>query len=533
MLPLRALRIAAAFAGLLMLAVRRRLWPSAQGQTVPQRFRSTLERLGPTFVKFGQALSLRGDLLPDDYLIALSDLHDKVAPFPSSVARAEVEQGLKQPIGTLFAEFEDQPMAAASIAQVHRARLKDGRRVIVKVRRPDIAPQIDRDMRTLIAVARFVVIVAPRLSRFQPVRLVQEIWTNLRKETDFRQEARNIRRFVEAFKDWATIHVPDAVDDLVSEAVLVQTLSGGHRVDDPAVRPDGPRLAQVLVDAYLHQFFVVGLFHGDPHPGNLFITPEGRICFHDFGLVGYLSRETRRGLAMFLQGFVHSDPEWTLDAAIDLGILGGQMDRAEFVRSIEEILGDYAGRPLKDWSLAEAFLQVTRLGSGQNIGVPHNLLILMRALFIGEATLRTLDPDLRILDTLVARGEEMLKALIREKPPLGDLARLRQEIALAAQDVPGLLAVWLHKMQREGGRVPIRIQHEGLESLGREMNRGNNRIAVAMVTLGLYVGSSLLMLHSVGPRVFGDVPLLAVIGYGLALWLSWHLARSVRRTGGL
>lgn len=533
MLPIRAFRIAAAIAGLLLFAARRRISPSEQGPSLPQKFRATLERLGPTFVKFGQALSLRRDLLPDDYLQALRDLHDKVGPFPAELARREVEQGLDRPIAELFEAVEDQPMAAASIAQVHRARLKDGRAVIVKVRRPDIRLQIDRDMRTLLAVVRVVLILVPRLARFQPGRLVLEVWTNLRKETDFRQEARNTRRFVEAFKGWDTIYVPEVVDDLVSEAVLVQTLSGGRCIDEPGVQSDGPRLAQVLVEAYLHQFFVVGLFHGDPHPGNLFITPEGRICFHDFGLVGYLSRESRRGLAMFLQGFVHQDAGWTLDAAIDLGILGGEMDRQEFVRGIEEILGDYAALPLKDWALAEAFLRVARLGSGRNIAIPHNLLVLMRALFIVESTLRTLDPEFRLLDTLLARGAEMLKALMREGPPSGQIARLEQEAVLTAQDLPGLLAVWLHKVQREGGQVSVSIHHQGLETFEGEIRRSSNRIAVAMVTLGLYVAASLLMLHSVGPRVFGDVPLLALVGYGFALWLSWRLLRSVRQTGGL
>lgn len=533
MLPIRAFRIAAAIAGLLLFAARRRIWPTAQGPSLPERFRATLERLGPTFVKFGQALSLRRDLLPDDYLLALRDLHDKVGPFPAALARQEVEQGLNRPIEDLFEHFQERPMAAASIAQVHRARLKDGRAVVVKIRRPAIRLQIDRDMRTLRAVLRVTLNLVPRLARFQPVRLVEEIWRNLRKETDFRQEARNIHRFVEAFNEWDTVYVPDVVDGLVSEAVLVQTLSGGYCIDEPAVQPDGPRLAQVLVDAYLHQFFVVGLFHGDPHPGNLFITPEGRICFHDFGLVGHLSQETRRGLAMFLQGFVHQDAGWTLDAAIDLGILGGEMDRQDFIRGIEEILDDYATLPLKDWSLAEAFLRVARLGSGRNIAIPHNLLVLMRALFIIETTLRTLDPEFRILDTLLARGAEMLKAQLREGPPSGDIARLEHEAVLTAQDLPGLIAVWLHRVHREGGRVPVSLHHEGLDTFEREMRRSSNRIAVAMVTLGLYVAASLLMLHSVGPRVLGDVPLLALVGYGFALWLSWRLVRSVRHTGGL
>lgn len=157
----------------------------------------------------------------------------------------------------------------------------------------------------------------------------------------------------------------------------------------------------------------------------------------------------------------------------------------------------------------------------------------MRTLFIAESTLRTLDPELRILDMLLARGEEMMKTLVQEEPPWGDIARLKQEALIAAQNLPGLLAPWLHRVQREGGRVPVSVRHEGLERFERELRRAGNRITVAMVTLGLYIAASLLMLHSVGPRALADILVLAIIGYGLALWLTWRLLRSVRNAGGL
>jgi len=171
-------------------------------------------------------------------------------------------------------------------------------------------------------------------------------------------------------------------------------------IDDPAIASDGPRLAQNFVDAYLHQIFVLGVFHGDPHPGNLFITEEGRICFHDFGLVGDLDGATRRKLAAFTNAFIRQDPDWLLDASIDLGVLGGQMDRVHFRHGLSEIIADYAAMPLKDWSLAEAFLRVTRLGLAQNVLVPYDLLILMRAMFLAEHIVRVLDPESQLLENL-------------------------------------------------------------------------------------------------------------------------------------
>lgn len=529
----RLFRIGWAVAGLLLLAMWERLRGSGVESQLPRRLRQTFEELGGAFIKLGQALSLRRDLLSDAYLVALRDLQDRVAPFAGEEAKGEIERVFGRPIDEIFPGFDPVPVAAASIAQVHRARTPDGRSIVIKVRRPGISAQIDRDMRGLSAVVRITLSLAPGLARYQPLRLVEEIWTNLRRETNFRHEAQNIRRFVEAFRGWRTINIPDVVDDLYSESILVQEMSHGRGIDDPSVKPDGPRLAQVFVDAYLHQFFVVGLFHGDPHPGNLFIMDDGRICFHDFGLVGFLDRDTRRNLAMFLQAFVRQDAGWILDTAIDLGILGGDLDRAEFRRGIEEILSDFSALPLKDWSLADALQRVMRLGSGMNFAIPRNLLVLMRAMFLAENAIRTLDPDFVILDSLVARGQKALKSVVRKRPAAGHATRLKNEAATTLQDLPELLGAWLHKTVRSGGGITITLRHEGLESLEQHLDRGGNRIALALVTLGLYIAGSLLMLHSIGPRIFGNVPVLAAGGYGLALWFTLRLARGIRRSGRL
>ena len=255
----------------------------------PARLRDALARLGPIFVKLGQALSLRQDMLPAEYVAALQSLQDHIAPFPTAPAIAEIERSLGRPLDELFASFDVQPLAAASVAQVHAARLRHGREVIVKVRRIGIEREIERDMRALARLVLIATILVPTLRRYEPSRIVVEIWNNLRKEIDFRVEARNIRQFAAAFQEWPSIYVPDVVGSLACESVVVQIRSHGVRIDDPAVRADGPRLAQSFVELYLHQLFVLGVFHGDPHPGNLFIIPDGRICFHDFGLIGRLT----------------------------------------------------------------------------------------------------------------------------------------------------------------------------------------------------------------------------------------------------
>ncbi len=525
----RLFQISLAVSGYLLwwLLVRLHLWRPLV--TPAQRLCHMFERLGATFVKLGQGLSLHRDLLPDDYIHALQSLQDRVAPFPDEVARREVEQALGKSIPELFAEFESHPMAAASIAQVHKARLRDGRWVVVKIRRPRIKAQIDRDMRLLRGVLRVLLALLPWLRRYEPLALVDEIWTNLRKETDFRREARNVTRFVEAFRGSATVHVPAVIDGLYTESVLMQELSGGRRVDDPAVRAQGAQLAQAFVEAYLQQVFVMGLFHGDPHPGNLFIMESGRICFHDFGIVGALDPPTRRNLAAFLLAFVYQDSEWMLDAALDLGLLAGALDRAEFRQGLQEIIQDYAGLPLKDWSLAEAFVRVARLGHGRNIRIPHNLLALMRTMYLMENAVRDLDPDFNLLQSLLGKAEEVLRSSAGAGAETG-LNRLRFEAAAGAHELPAELGAWIHRIRAKG--LELQLQHHGLEELEKCIDRSSNRVALALVTLGLYIAASLLMQHSIGPRL-GEMPLLAAAGYALALWFTWRLARGISRSGKL
>ncbi|MFH1340641.1 MAG: AarF/UbiB family protein [Pseudomonadota bacterium] len=529
----RLLRIAFEALRFLVGGALRRLHWYRSSPGGPERLRLGLARLGTTFIKFGQALSMRQDMLPDEYVAALQSLQDHTTPFPAENAIREIERGLGRPVGELFADFDRKPLAAASIAQVHAAHLPDGRAVIVKVRRGGIKSQIDRDMLALKLLARIAAILVPRLRHYEPLRIIDEIWTNLRKEINFRQEAQNIRRFALAFADWPTIHIPGVIDGLVSESIIVQARSGGRRIDDPAIKPDGPGLAQNFVDAYLHQIFVLGVFHGDPHPGNLFITAEGRICFHDFGLVGFLDSATRRKLAAFTNAFIRQDADWLLDAAIDLGVFGGKMDRSEFRRGLAEIITDYAVLPLKDWSLAEAFLRVTRLGQAQNVFVPYDLLVLMRTIFLVEHAVGVLDPDFELLENLQAKGPEILKAAMEQSDWSGALDRLKHDALSAMQDLPGVLGSWTRRLNREGEGFGVTLRVHQLQELKEHLDRSSNRIALALVTLGLYVAGSLLMQQSIGPRLYSDMPVLAAFAYALALWFTFRLVRGIARSGKL
>lgn len=363
------------------------------------------------------------------------------------------------------------------------------------------------------------------MRRFDPLGLIQETLQNLRKEMDFRHEARSIRRFAEIFRDSPTIFVPPAIEGMQTEWVGVQRMSGGMRIDDRRLKEAGPKLAQAFVDAYLKQFFVVGVFHGDPHPGNLFIMQDGRICFHDFGLVGFLDHKTRRNLAAFMQAFVLQDAEWLLDAALDLGLLARGVDRAEFSGRLEELLQDYVQLPLREWSFGEALLRITRMGTGLHVRMPRNLLVLMRTLFLMESSVRTLDSSFNLLQGLLGRGLAAVEEAITSRVTDGGMRRLNYETAIAFQQLPELLGSLVHKAGT--GQLGIQLNHRGLETLAAQIERASTRVASSLIALGLYIAASLLMQHGIGPRIY-DFPVLAAIGYGLAGWLT---VRVVKGTG--
>lgn len=497
-----------------------------RSKTTPaQRFASTLENLGTTFVKLGQGLSLHREFLPDDFVIALQKLQDQVIPFQETIARTEVERSFGCDLSQLFSIFEDAPLAAGSIAQVHKAILIDGRPVIVKVRRLGIKRQIEEDIRILRWFVKSVLFVLPRLRRLDPMELVDELSRNLHKEISFRQEASNIIRFAEIFKDSPTVYVPGVVDHLYSDWVIVQEMSMGRRIDHPNFQADGPRLAQNLVDAFLQQFFIAGVFHGDPHPGNLFVLQDGRICMHDFGLVGFLDKTTRANLAAFMQAFVQQDGDWLLDAYLDLGMLAGKLDRTAFRSSLEELIQDYARTPLSDWSFGTAFLRIARMGHGQNIRIPHHLLVMLRAIFLMESSVRKLDPDFNLQEGLFAKAGEMIKAIAGPANVDELTARLKYESLISLKDAPAGISQLLRRIR--SGNSAFSIHHAGFEQLEHEINQASSRIALALITLGLYIAASLLMQHSLGPRI-GEVPILAAAGYALALWFTVRVARGTQ-----
>jgi ubiquinone biosynthesis protein len=489
-----------------------------------RRFADLLQDLGATFVKLGQHLSLRTDLFPPEYLAELQKLQDNVKPFPVEESIAAIEEAFGKPPELLFIRFDAEPFAAASVAQVHSARAFSGKDVVVKVLRPGVKVQVDRDMRILAMIVRLLSHFSALLTRYRAEAVVREVWANLRRELDLREEARHAHRFADAFRGSETILIPDVVDDMCTETVMVQERIFGERIAQLPAKGKRADLAQSLIDAYVHQLFVLGFFHGDPHPGNILVTDDGRLALHDFGVVGSLDRPTRHSLAAFMLAFTEQDSEWVLDSWLELGMLSKTSDRDKLRPAVTAIMSEYSRRPLHEWSVGEALGHLLTATRGHNFAVPLHLLVLARTIMLLESVIRLLDPGFSLLDSLSTRSREVM-----EKAFTGDeqrTQRLQFEAAIAANEWQRLLAAMLRRLREEG--LHISVDHEGLPELSTQIVRGSSMISLALVTLGLYLAASLLMQHAMGPQILG-LNALACVFYAVAGWFTIRLVRAIGR----
>jgi ubiquinone biosynthesis protein len=487
-----------------------------------RRFAQLLEDLGTSFVKLGQHLSLRSDLFAPEYIEELQKLQDQVKPFAPEEAVAAIERAFGKPPSQLFIRFDTQPLAAASVAQVHTARTFNGKEVVLKILRPGVVVQVERDMRILLTVVRFASRFSTLLTRYKAEAVVREVATSLRKELDLREEARSARRFADAFRGSGTIEIPDVVMDLCTETVMVQERSFGRRVTEGETLR-GAELAQNLIDAYVEMFFALGFFHGDPHPGNVFIREDGRLALHDFGIVGSLDRTTRHSLAAFLLAFTEQDTEWVLDSWLELGMLSKTAERDRLRPAVATLMSEYSRRPISEWSVGEAFGRLLSATRGYNFDVPLHLLVLARTIMLIESMVRLLDPAFSLLDSLTRRSREVMSAALQAEPQ--ETRRLQFEAAIASVEWQRLLAASLRKFREEG--VRLRMDHEGLPELSEHIVRGSSRVALALVTLGLYLAASLLMQYHSGPELAG-YPLLPLAFYLVAGWFTIRLVRCLK-----
>lgn len=502
-------------------AVRgKRHWPS------PVQVRETLEELGVVFLKFGQVLALRRDLLPDAYVAELERLHDQLPPMEFSAVRATVERELGTSLAASFASFDPSPLAAATIAQVHAATLSPGRAVVVKVRRAGLEDRIAQDTATLTYLAALAEQVAPRLVTLDLVGMVREFRDSLRRETDFRLEAHTIRRFREALADVEGVWIPDVVPERSTAAVLTMEHSAGDRIDRYAEgHPETRRaLAQSIAALVLHQVFENGLFHADPHPGNVFVLPDGRICLHDFGMIGELDERTRDGLTSLLDAAVRGDPRAATDAYLDLGLVGADVDRAALERDIAGLLRKIHERPLAEVSVGDALQSLVRLGGAHRVRNPGVILLLARAFLLAEALMRSLDPELNVLEVFRAEVERVAVRRYSPGRVLKDAQRVAREIERMLRETPDDARRALRRLA--DGEVG-RVHAPELEGAARRASQDIERLTGAVASAALVIAGALLATTAGWHHVAGDV--LLGLGIGGTLIVGAGAWRARRR----
>ena len=509
---------------------------ASTGAMNAQRLRETIEKLGPTFVKFGQLLSLRRDILPDAYIDELTKLQDDVASDLTMDVSAVIEAELGTAMDEAFASFAEKPFAAASMAQVYDATLSDGTAVVVKVQRSGIDAMIRTDLGIMAMLARQLERHVAETRRFSPVELVDEFARTILAELDFTREGRNADRFRSNFGDDPAVYVPTIFWELTSPRILTMARSPGHRAaaHDAADLQSAPAFAQTLIRLFLKQVFEHGFFHGDPHPGNVFLLSDGRLCFHDFGIVGELTTEDREKLAELMLGVIARDAPWVAQSYFAMGVAGPEVDRAAFTHDVEDALSAfYSGIGVRT-AFSEIMRQFIRLGQRHRIRLPRAFLAVSKAFMEVESQALDLDPHFDVIAALQAYAPQLLQRLLL--PPAEGLSlgpHAWRELLAARRALGELpeLARGLAGTLREG-RLGITVRHEELTGLEDRIDRASNRLSFSLIIASVVVGSAILVSFHAGPHYEG-VPLLGLAGFLIAgiLGLRWVIA--VLRRGKL
>jgi ubiquinone biosynthesis protein len=517
--------------------------------TAPRRVRIALQELGPTFIKFGQTLSTRGDLLPENYLVELRALTEEVPPFDTAVARKIIEDQLHRPVAELFSEFGETPVASGSIGQVYYARLHDGTPVAVKVKRPGIEQALTADLDLL----AFAAPLAERIEELRPLRLpmvVDEFRRSVMREVDFVTEASYTAKIKEELAGDPRACVPAVYWELTTSDVLTLERIAGvsltKKAELAALKIDGKRLARDLAEIFLHQFFRAGLFHADPHSGNILVMPDGRIGLVDFGMVGRLSEELRAQLATSFIALTKRDLDLIADIYTEIGVVSPDSDVERLKRDLQQGLDRYYGIPTRRMDVRRCLNDLLRIAREYHILLPRDFVLLGKSFVTMVMMARELDADF----DLAAVAKPYALSLAADKLAPGHVARnflrelwyLGQGLRRLPKDARTLSRKLLD------GSLQVTLHLREFDGMIRELDRATNRLAFSVVVTGIVVGSSILLHAKIHPYM-GSLPrwlggaffaaympetsVLGLAGFLFAGVLGMLLAVAIWRSGKL
>lgn len=498
---------------------------------VPARLRQTLEELGPTFIKLGQVLSMRPDLLPSAYVQELSKLQDRVAPFNQPAPQALIRGELGAPVARLFKSFQAKPLAAASIAQVHRAVTRDGRQVVVKLQRPDLRRRVESDLQIIRFLARAWEKIQPEALPRRPVEFVDEFEQLIQAELDFLREGRNLERLARNFKDRPGYQFAKVYWNLSTPRCLTLEFIPGRKLGQalPGLSADRRKqLAQNLIDAYIYMALEDRFFHADPHAGNFLLTPAGKLAFIDAGQVGRLDSETVAAFTDMLLALANQDTEALVDAYLRLGTAEEGLDRRSLARDAALFMEQYYDLPVARISVGSSLQEVVELSLKHRIQLPADFVVLVKTFLGAEGMARRLNPKLNLVEAAQPMATSIMRRRYEPRQLAERAVRQMQDLRRFMSSLPARLQDLLDKLQR--GHFKMEFEHKGLEDLRYDLDRTGNRLSVALVVAALIMGSAWILASQIGPQ-WGGFSVLGLAGFVLAGVFGLLLILAILRSG--
>ncbi len=504
-------------------------------KSIGERLTTVASELGPVFVKLGQMLADRPDIVPADILQALQALQDQVAPFDTESARRIIADELGGPVADLFAEVEEEPFASGSIGQVYRARLPGGRRVVIKVRRPDIEGTIRSDLDILRWLAEALESWMPEARPYRPAQVVEEFERMLLREMDYAHEAATTNRLCEAFHDDDAVTIPEVIWSHCSDNVLTLEMLEGAKVDEAIElygdKLDRAKLAVTLTDVFFHQFFDIRTFHADPHQGNVLVKPPARVGLIDFGQIGVISDDTVGNILVLLLGALSRDMNVVAEALDEMGALSAEADRHQLISDLQMLVDKYHGQPIGRMRMGSMFAEAAEVARRHDATLPRDVVLMLKSLTTIWALALRLDPDMDLAAVLRPRLSAMIRSRLAPSRMFRSGALTLWHVLSLLRSGPQQLREVLRKAST--GRWQIQVRHDNLEPLARDIDRSSNRLSFAVIISGVVIGSSMVVSSDPQVEVLGiRLQTLGVAGYLIAgvlgLGLLWAIFRSGR-----
>lgn len=502
--------------------------------TTAQRTRMAFEEMGPTFIKFGQILSTHPGFMPVDFIHELTKLQDDVPPFPFVEAKRILESQFKTPLDELFESFDEEPLASASIGQVHRARLKDDGEVAVKIQRPGIKKIIEVDLEIMLHLATLMERHVEEIAVLNPVKMVEEFTRTLEKEIDYTIEATNMERFSRQFLSDTTIYVPKVFREVSTTSVITMEFVEGIKISE-SEKLDSKGFDRKIITSrgatiILKMIFDNGFFHADPHPGNIFVLQENIICLVDFGMVGSVDWHTREIFVDLIDSIVNQNPSMATKVLLKLTTYDDEPD----IRLLEKEIGDFMGqhlyKPLKDIEIGKLLQQLLELAFRFRLRIPSDIFLMIKALGTVEGIACQLDPEFDLVKEATPFVKQIKLNRFHPKRIAKDVISLAIDYRQFFQQFPQDLLKITEMLRQK--KVTFKIEHHGLDRMLATFDQISNRISLSIIIAALLIGSALIVISNIPPLIYG-ISIIGIVGFAMAAIMGIWLMVAILRRGRL